>query len=277
MSVRKGFTLVEVLVGLVLMVLVALIGMRVFLLQHWTGVAQGETAAVQAALRAGSLFLATELRELGGSPGDPDILVFAPESLTYRAMRGVGLSCARTAGSILVDAAGFGGYRSVQTSRDSALLHFEGRTDTGADDRWIHLPVQSISSGLCGGSAAFQIATVLDTTLFPLQRFAPLAPLRTFEIMQIKLYQSGGDYWLGARSVSAGETIQPLIGPLTSSGVELSYRDSTGATAHVAEDIRSVGITLRAVSSMAVRRGAGWGAPGRMVDSLVTAVFLRNW
>jgi hypothetical protein len=77
--------------------------------------------------------------------------------------------------------------------------------------------------------------------------------------------------------VSAGETIQPLIGPLTSSGIELSYRDSTGATAHVAEDIRSVGITLRAVSSMAVRRGAGWGAPGRMVDSLVTAVFLRNW
>lgn len=276
MLLRRGFTLVEIMVALVLMVLVAVLGLRLLLFQHWTGVAQGETAAVQAALRAGSLFLATELRELGGSPGDPDILVFAPESLTYRAMRGTGVTCALAPSSILVDAVSFSGYRSVQTPRDSALLHFEGRMDTGADDRWIHLPVQAISASTCSGAGAIQLATTLDTALFALQRFAPLAPVRTFEIMQVRLYQSGGDYWLGARSVSAGETIQPLMGPLTSRGLELSYRDSAGGVATVAENIRSIGITLRALGSVATRRG-GTGVASRITDSLVTTVSLRNW
>lgn len=277
MLVRKGFTLVEVLVSLVLMVLVAGIGLRVFLVQHWTGVAQGETAAVQAALRAGSLFLATELRELGGTPGDPDILVFSPESLTYRAMRSVGFTCARAPGSILVDTAGFRGYRSIQTGRDSILLHFEGWVDSSTDDRWIHLPVQSVGAATCSGAASLQLATTVDTVLFPLQRFAALAPFRTFEIMQIKLYQSGGDYWLGARSVSAGETIQPLIGPLTRNGLELSYQDSLGGAPATAGQIRSVGITLRATSSVPLRSGGGFRPPARMIDSLITTVALRNW
>ena len=277
MLLKKGFTLVEIMMSLVLMVLVAVIGLRLFLIQHWTGMAQGETSAVQAALRAGSLFLATELRELGGSPLDPDILIFSPESLTYRAMRGTGVTCARAAGSILVEAGSFSGYRGVQTPRDSVLLHFEGRLDTAADDRWIHLPVQSIGNSTCAGNAALQFTTTIDTTLFPLQRFAPLAPVRTFEIMQIRLYQSGGEYWLGARSVSAGETIQPLTGPLTSRGLELSYRDSAGGPATVAENIRSIGITLRAMSSTAIRKGSGTGVPSRITDSLVTAVSLRNW
>jgi prepilin-type N-terminal cleavage/methylation domain-containing protein len=277
MLVRKGFTLVEVLVSLVLMVLVAGIGLRLFLVQHWTGIAQGETAAVQAALRAGSLFLATELRELGGTPGDPDILAFSPESLTYRAMRGTGFTCARAPGSILVDTAGFSGYRSIQTGRDSVLLHFEGRMDSATDDRWIHLPVQSIGASACSGAAALQLATTIDTVLFPLQRFAALAPIRSFEIMQIKLYQSGGDYWLGARSVSAGETIQPLTGPLTRNGLELSYQDSLGGLPATADQIRSVGITLRATSSIPLRSPGGFRAPTRLIDSLITTVALRNW
>lgn len=277
MLLKKGFTLVEVMVSLVLMVLVAVIALRIFLVQHWTGVVHGETAAVQSALRAGSLFLATELRELGGSPGDPDILIFSAESLTYRAMRGTGVTCARAAGSVLIETGSFRSYRSIQTSRDSALLHFEGRTNTTSDDRWIHLPVHAVGVSPCTGTSAIQLATTLDTTLFPLQGFAPLAPIRTFEIMQVKLYQSGGEYWLGARSVSAGETIQPLTGPLTSHGLELTYRDSVGAPATVAESVRSIGITLRALSSTAVRKGGGAGVPSRMTDSLVTAVSLRNW
>jgi hypothetical protein len=95
--------------------------------------------------------------------------------------------------------------------------------------------------------------------------------------MQIRLYQSGGEYWLGARSVSAGETIQPLIGPLTSRGLALSYRDSAGATTTVAGNIRSIGITLRALGSIATRKGGGAGVPARITDSLVTTVSLRNW
>jgi hypothetical protein len=222
------------------------------------------------------LFLTTELRELGGGPGDPDILVFAPESLTWRAMRGAGVSCALGRDLILVDAATMAGYRAAQAGRDSILLHQESSLATAADDRWLHLPLHGVAGATCGGAPALAFATTLDTTIHPPASFASLAPLRTFEVMQVRLYQSGGDYWLGARSVSAGETIQPLAGPLTAGGLSFSYQDSAGAPAAAAEAIRSIGISLRAVSSVPVRLG-GSGLPIRRTDSLATSVTLRNW
>jgi hypothetical protein len=48
--------------------------------------------------------------------------------------------------------------------------------------------------------------------------------------MQIKLYQSQGNYWLGARSVSAGEVIQPVLGPLDNNGLSFAFRDSAGGS-----------------------------------------------
>lgn len=277
MSVKRGFTLVEILISLVLMLLLAAVGVRLLLGQHWTGLTQSETAAVQGALRASALFLSSELRELGGTPGDPDLLAFSPESLTYRAMRGVGTSCDRFHNSVLLDAATFSGYRAISAGRDSILLHLEGRVDQSSDDRWLHLPILTVSGSTCGGAPAILLGTVLDTTVFPRAAFASLAPVRTFEVMQAKLYQSSGDYWLGARSVSAGEMIQPLAGPLANNGLELSYLDSTGAPALQANNIRSIGITLRALSSVPVRASGGSGPPARRADSLATLVALRNW
>jgi prepilin-type N-terminal cleavage/methylation domain-containing protein len=273
----KGFTLVEVLISMVLMLVLAAVGLRFFLVQHWTGLAQSETVAVQTALRAGAHFLATELRELGGTPGDPDILIFSADSLTYRAMRGTGVSCTRSVNAVLIQAAEFRGFRAAQAGRDSLLLHFEGADSTPSDDRWIHLPIYSVGGSSCGGSPAIQFVTSIDTAQFPLGGFAPLAPFRTFEIMQVKLYQSGSDHWLGARSVSAGETIQPLTGPLTGNGLQLVYQDSTNATTTLAEAIRSIRISLRATTSIPIRTGGGQGSPSRRTDSLHTLVALRNW
>ena len=274
---KRGFTLVELLISLVLMLILAGIGFRFFLVQHWTGTAQSETAAVQASLRAGGLFLTTELRELGGTPGDPDILALGADSLTYRAMRGSGVSCARSASSVHLEAAQFRGFRTVQAGRDSILLYFEGNDSSFSDDRWVHLPVLAVGGSTCGASTAIQIGTSIDTAQFPFRGFGPLAPVRTFEVMQVKLYQSAGDYWLGARSVSAGESIQPLTGPLMPNGLELLYRDSLNAPTTVAEDIRSIGITLRARTSLSVRTGGGSGPLTRRTDSLLTLVALRNW
>lgn len=274
LTLRRGFTLIEVMLGLVLTGLVGAIALRLLLRQHWTGVAHSETAALQNSLRAGVLFLATELRELGGAPGDADILLFAPESLTYRAMRGSGRGCSRGSNLLRIDAGSFAGYRGAQAGRDSLLVHLEGRWDTEADDRWLHLPIMAVGGGSCGAVPAIEVTTVLDTTLVP--PFAPFAPVRTFEVMQVKLYQSGGEFWLGSRSVSGGETIQPLVGPLASNGLNLTYQDSSGATAVTAEAIRSIGVTLRATSTSPIRNG-GFGPATRRVDSLMTTVALRNW
>jgi prepilin-type N-terminal cleavage/methylation domain-containing protein len=273
----SGFTLTELLVSLALSGLVGGVAIRVLLRQHWAGVSQSERGALQGSLRAGMFYLMSELRELGGTAGDPDILAFAPESLTYRAMRGNGLACAIGPNYVSLDASHFSGYRSPQAGRDSLLLHQEGRSDTVGDDHWLHLPVTSVSGGSCSGTPALQLSTSIDTVLTPLATFGPLEPARTFEIMQIKLYQSAGDYWLGARSVSAGETIQPLIGPLTASGLAMVFFDSSGSVATTAETIRSIDVTLRGLSANPIRTGAGFGSAQRRVDSLTTRVGLRNW
>jgi len=176
-----------------------------------------------------------------------------------------------------VEAGRFFGYRSPQPGRDSLLLFQEGREESPGDDRWLRLPILSVTTGSCSGIPAIVFNTILDTTRFPPATFSPLAPVRTYEVMQIKLYSSMGDYWLGGRSVSGGETIQPIIGPLTSSGLGLVYLDSSRMPAITPNDVRSIEFNLRGLSAGPIRSGAGEGSPLRRADTLTTRVLLRNW
>lgn len=278
MSLRpRGVTLVEMIVTITLLALVSGVALQLLLRQHWTGEAQSERAALQGTMRAAVLYLENEIRELGGSPGDPDIMVFAAESLTYRAMRSAGISCALSPTALTVSLSDLHGYRAPQAGRDSLLLFMDGVPTTASDDRWLHLPLVSVSGGSCGGRAGLVLGTTIDTAATPLSGFPPLAPFRTFEIMQTRLYSSGGDYWVGARSVSAAEIIQPLAGPFLVHGLAMQFLDSLALPAVSAAGIRSVDITLRGVSASPIRTGAGMGLPQRRTDSLSTRVMLRNW
>ena len=93
--------------------------------------------------------------------------------------------------------------------------------------------------------------------------------------MELRLYQSGGQYWLGSRSVSGGEAqIQPALGPLAPDGLRLAYaRADGGATASPAE-VAFVRLVLRGLTDGAVRGAGGALAVGR--DSLTASVELRN-
>ena len=94
--------------------------------------------------------------------------------------------------------------------------------------------------------------------------------------MQLKLYSSGGRHWLGARSLSAGETIQPVLGPLTATGLALTYLDSTGAPTSDPRRVRSIAVTLHAVTDRLVRSGAAEGPLALAQDSGGALVTLRN-
>ena len=215
MSPRRGFGLVELLLAIVLTGLIGMVGIRVLLLQRRTARVQTDRAQMQANVRAGLLFLQSELRELGGDDTGPDLQVAAPESLAYRAMRGGGLLCGVSAASVSLDTAFSYGFRQPQAGRDSLLLFVEGDSTTDQDDRWGHFPILGTGSGNCSGRGAIVIATMIDTAAYPLASILVPAPARFFEIMQLKLYQSGGEWWLGGRSISAGETLQPILGPLS--------------------------------------------------------------
>jgi prepilin-type N-terminal cleavage/methylation domain-containing protein len=274
---RCGVTLVEMVVAITLLAMVSGLALQLLLRQHWTGEAQSQQAALQATLRAAALYLENELRELGGSPGDPDIITFAAESLTYRSMRGTGVSCGLSSSALSVRTSDLYGYRAPQPGRDSLLLLMDGASTTSTDDRWLHLPILAVSNGFCAGYPAVVLGTAIDTVSSPLPAFSPMTPFRTFEIMQVKLYQSGADYWLGARSVSGAEIVQPLAGPFLAHGLGMAFLDSLAAAATSPGAIRAVDLTLRGVSATPIRTGAGMGLPQRRSDSISTRVMLRNW
>jgi hypothetical protein len=95
-------------------------------------------------------------------------------------------------------------------------------------------------------------------------------------VMELKLHQADGQSWLGARSVSAGEAVQPVLGPLANdSGFVLIYLDGTGAVTADRTAIKSIQVTLRGLSEGAVNTGIE-GGQARVQEALVSQILLRN-
>jgi hypothetical protein len=227
---------------------------------------QTEQVSLQAGLRAGALVVTNELREL--SP--VDLLSLDPSRLSYRAQRGVGFLCQpATPAQLRIARSEFSGFRDPQPGRDSLYLFLQGVIETAVDDAWLPLPIIQVSSGPCAGSGSPGLVLTVPSTAV-LDGVASGTPLRVYEIMELRLYQSESASWLGTRSVTAREAIQPIIGPLTDGdGFRLDYLDGDNRPAGNAAAVRSVRVSLRAM---------GKGASGRMrvEEELTTQLALRN-
>ncbi|HXE58143.1 MAG TPA: prepilin-type N-terminal cleavage/methylation domain-containing protein [Gemmatimonadales bacterium] len=276
---RSGFTLVELLITLVLLLLVGGITYQVIITQQRVSRRQAEQVALQANIRTGALVLPNELRELGHGASGTDLLAMHADSITYRAMRAVALACRAWQDSVWIRGDRYFGYRQPVAGRDSVFLFVDGNPATSTDDRWVALGLQGVApaGGTCApGVPARRLRFTTPLSAADLAGVVVEAPLRTYEIMQVKEYVSNGQNWLGARSISAGETVQPVLGPLAADGLTLTYRDSTGAVTTVRGRVRTIQVTIRGVTDEAVRNGAGQGALAFLADSLVTTVALRN-
>jgi hypothetical protein len=173
----------------------------------------------------------------------------------------------------------FSRLRAPSPGRDSLWLFVEGDSTTSIDDRWIVLPVLSVGAGSCGGAPALALGTVDMTPFLPSGDLADVGeggPVRTFEVSRLAEYASGGQRWLGLASVSGGESIQPIAGPLTGEGLRLEYLDGTGAEVVDPAAVRSIRITLVGASER--RAAIGWtGGPKAFVaETVSTRLFLRN-
>ena len=269
-SRRRGFTVVEAIIAVVLFALVGqtVLGLlttsqRLF---RW----QAERAALQATVRAAAAFLTGELRGLSGS----DLLAVAPDQLTYRAMRLTAVACGLTPASVTLRPGFTYAYRSLAAGRDSLLLFVEGDLSRSDDDRWQAVPVTgpAAASACPDGSAALAVPALVPPDAVSV---SPAVPVRGFEVMELRLYQSGGQYWLGSRSVSGGEgQIQPALGPLAADGLRLAYTRADGSAPASLAEVAFVRLVLRGLTDGAVR-GAG-GALAVAGDSIAASVELRN-
>ena len=279
---RRGVSLIELLVAVTLLAVVAGAALRSLVALGRQSVAVSEHAAVQAGVRTGMMLVEAELRGLGADAGDADLLQLGVDSITYRAPRGFGVTCALSANQVRVrdgEPFRFSGLRAVAPGRDSLLLFVEGDSTSRLDDRWIRLPVYSVGSSSCGTVPAIAIGTGDLSALLAAGAALPLlpgGPVRTFEVVRIAEYQSGGERWLGMASISGGEAIQPVAGPLVGAGLTVEYLGATGAPVVQGSAVRQLRIALVGAGDRAV--GAAWtGRPaGAAVDSLLTRITLRN-
>jgi prepilin-type N-terminal cleavage/methylation domain-containing protein len=267
-TVRRGFTLVEVMLSLVMLLMVSGTVYQLLFTTQRLSRSQAERLALQASVRGAVLVLANELRELSSA----DLLGLGPSTVSYRAMRGFGYTCqALTAGVIRIKRTDFSGNREPQAGRDSALVYAPDPAGS-ADSGWTSLGITSVSSsGSCPGAAAPALSLTVAGSI-PVGGLPAGTPVRIHEAMQLASYRSEGRSWLGMRSLSSAEAIQPLFGPLAESeGVRLDFTDRSGAPTLLPAVVKSITVTVRGVSWAA----AGSGSEA-LAETLTTRVGLRN-
>ena len=270
---RRGVSLLEMLMALLLSA-----GMAVLILNTVARAAarlrdRSERMGVAQTLRIAGEVLRAGLEDIGAdSAAGPDLSGVGPDRIRYRATRVAGVVCDTTAARVVIRiSGGLGAARRMpQPGRDSALV-----LELDSAHRWHPAAVTAVSfPAPCPfGGSGVSIAVTLDSAQRSRVGLGSVA--RIFETMEARRYASGGADWLGLQSISAGEPVQPLAGPLIpTTGLALGPEDAAGAPAAIPASADAVRLRIRAVTNRELGIGLARSAPA--TDSLPGYVFFRN-
>jgi len=292
---RRGFTLVELLVALVLLAIISAALYRVLVNNQRLYQAQTQQIDLQQNIRAAETILPAEFRELDATDGD--ISAMSATSLSIRAMRWLGFTCSPPVlggllGGVTLTIRGgavgqplFFGSRGPSVANDSVLVYYDGNQAARNDDGWawgkpIAALAQNCPLGGTGLRLTLNIALPAPTppaiTSNVNGAITNGAPVRGFERVTYQLYRPAGDtsWYIGFQP--AGGTMQPLIGPVLSNGLSFSYYDSTGAVTALPARVARIDFVVRARTAQSVRKASGSAARAAAVDSVNVSVALRN-
>lgn len=269
LACRRGVSLIELMIALTMFGVVATVLFRMLAANQRLYQFQTQRIDRRQNIRAAEAILPAELRELDAADGD--IIALSPTSITLRAMRQLAFVCAQPQPDetrFVIRERPIFGQRDFDPETDSLLVYVVG--DSATPDRWVTRPLASIGGGTCDDGSP---ARLLETGVVA-PRIEMGAPVRGFEVVTYRLYRaSDGEWQIGVAARPSGG-IQPLIGPVTANGLELTYRDSAGSAATEAARVAAIEIHVRAPTAQRVR-GAD-GALARSIDSTVVVVALRN-
>jgi prepilin-type N-terminal cleavage/methylation domain-containing protein len=284
----RGFTLVELLVALVLLGIVSTGIYKALTSSQRTFIAQTERIGLQQNIRAAANILPGEFRMLDAMEGD--ISLMTATQITMRAIRKLGFMCSPPVlpgiGNLTmtIRAQPFFGGTSSFANNDSLLIFDEGNPTTRNDDSWVAAQVKTTPSATTcpdsgGGTPAGYAVTLAPGWAAGNQNVVNAitngSPVFGFVSLSYGLFQSGDGRWYVGDS-TAGQGWIPLIGPLNgSTGLTLSYYDTLGAVTATPTSVASIGIVLRAQTTVPVRQEYQ-GLSAYQVDSVTTRVALRN-
>ena len=287
---RRGFTLVELLIALILLGVVTTAFYRSLTTNQRVYQKQTQVIDLQQNMRAAVAILPQELRELDAS--DSDIVAMSPDSIRFRAHRWTGFLCEApvTAGtltgglltglSMTVRRNPF--YGDSIDKNDTVFVRFEGDDATRRDDGWVRVLLNATPAAKgCPDGAPGQVMN-LSLALSPLQVFGRAIPVGSpvlgYRIVTYGLYQPNpgpnADWYLGFTNPSGVR--QPLVGPLLPNGLTLTYYNASGVVTTARDSVARIDIVVRGLTRQAVRPSAGTATPAQAVDSIRTSVAVRN-
>lgn len=295
-STRRGFTLVELLLAIVLFSIIATATVRIIVNQQRFYAGSADMMAMRGSLRDANVMLPTDLRGIASAGGD--ILAMSDSALDFRLPIGMGVVCSIAAGRLafvippttLASQSALTTYISTPTTGDFVYVYDDGATSLVSDDSWQQTTLAAAPAiGSCPTytSSATEAATAITITVTNALNatVVPGAVVRFYRRAKYKFFQptAGGAWYLGYYDCPGGVcgTLQTIAGPYlaysttaSATGLRFIYRDSLGAVTATPANVARIDVVARAQTRNPIRM------PGRPIDyysdSTVISIGLRN-
>lgn len=287
-SQKRGYTLVEMLLGLILGAIVGTLVMTLTVRQEHVAFALEQIMDSRRALREGSDALGYDLQSTAPAAGT--IYDMGETYVDFRLETGLSVLCSldslRTTLIVPARTPGAPNLTSWIVAPDAgdSVMIYAAHADADSV-RWYKGAIASAPAGRRSCPTEFIKDVHLAALAFRLEAPVPSdvtngAVLRFFRRARYELYKAGDNAWyLGFRDCLATratpcETIQPVSGPYARGGLQLRYIDSAGTRATDPAHIARIEGVLRAESRARLHmRGV---VAGVFSDSVVFTITPRR-
>jgi prepilin-type N-terminal cleavage/methylation domain-containing protein len=300
-AARRGFTLIELIVAIVLLAIVAggMMGIIVRQQRFYSG--SSGVLETRGSVRDGVAMLTSDLRSL--SPSKGDIYAMGRTFIDFRLVTGAATACTISVDRksvtvpplVLSTNTGLTSWIAAPQNGDSVFVYDADTSVNSSDDKWDPDQLSSAATGSANCPTTSGFTTTAGEAgsgfLIPINTALPStvsvgAAMRFFRRARYQLFQASDNLWyLGfydclPTRTPACTTLEPVSGPYLpaansgTSGLELTYYDSTGAVTADSSKVRRLGIVTRAQSRSIIHTPGR--AQGFYQDSLSVFLAVRN-
>jgi prepilin-type N-terminal cleavage/methylation domain-containing protein len=222
---RRGVTLIELAMSLVLLGLVAALYATVVLSGARPAARAIDHMVSERTIDAVYTFLSQEWRDAGVN----DLIVTTSHVVFSRPV-GEATVCADSGSAVLIADTGYVGTRMPQARRDQVALL------AAADSTWQFVALDTVTAARCpsSGDAALRLGV-------PMHAGSAVA-LRVVEPVDVSVYRSSGADWYGLAPADHSATVQPFAGPLVLDAS--TFRSSAAAVDVVVAPAGATALTL---------------------------------
>jgi len=293
---RRGMSLVELLISLIVLAIVGAVTVKVMTIILSTSGAQIKISNSIGEARNGALALPQELREVGYdtntamTSASTDLISISARRITFRAMRGLGITCGTPSLTEFRVRTPIIGQR-LPSGTDEFLLFVESDPNASFDDQWLPMLVTAIdSNSTCGSDPAIRfslsaapLVSTSPTTAMAISQHRVGGPIRWFERVEYGPFVDAttNQTFVGIRSLNRSEaTLSPIIGPIPdSTHFTLTYYNAAGTLLNPSSanplTVRSIGVAITTVTESRVSL-AGSTTRATSQFPMSTRVALRN-